>query len=227
MSLRRFSPAVSSPLAAAVVLVVLAGAGLAAQETRDLEWTTYGGDLASTRYSPADQITADNFADLEIAWRFKTQNLGPNPEFNFQSTPLMVGGVLYSTAGSRRAVVAVDAATGRAVVDAPLRRGRARRRGAATPLRTRPRLSGRRGQGGQILYVTPGYHLISLDAATGQRTAGLRDRRRHRPQGEHGPGHRPGHRRGRPARRPRRGGRHHRDRGRPPPGQLGPRRWPT
>ena len=46
------------------------------------------------------------------AWRFKTDNLGPRPEFNFESTPLMVGGRLYSTAGTRRSVVALDAATG-------------------------------------------------------------------------------------------------------------------
>ena len=76
------------------------------------EWRTYGGDLASTRYSPLDQINAANFSQLEIAWRFKTDSLGPRPEFNFQSTPLMVGGVVYTTAGSRRAVVALDGTTG-------------------------------------------------------------------------------------------------------------------
>ena len=37
---------------------------------------------------------------------------GPRPEFNFQSTPLMANGVVYTTAGTRRAVVAVDAASG-------------------------------------------------------------------------------------------------------------------
>src|SRR5215467_7200099 len=76
------------------------------------EWRTYGGDLASTRYAPLDQITAANFNKLEIAWRFKTENLGSRPETNLQSTPLMVNGVLYSTAGSRRSVVALDAAAG-------------------------------------------------------------------------------------------------------------------
>src|SRR5258707_11678826 len=76
------------------------------------EWTTYGADLASTRYSPLDQITKDNFNKLEVAWRFKTDALGPRPEFNFQGTPLMVDGVVYSTAGTRRAVVALDAGTG-------------------------------------------------------------------------------------------------------------------
>src|ERR1017187_9186977 len=76
------------------------------------ECPTYGGDLASTRYSPLEQIKADNFNKLEVAWRFKTDSLGPRPEFQFEATPLMVRGVLYTTGGSRRAVVALDAATG-------------------------------------------------------------------------------------------------------------------
>src|SRR4249920_2778751 len=76
------------------------------------EWRSYGGDLANTRYSPLDQINAGNFKNLEVAWRFKTDNLGPRPEFNLESTPLMANGVLYSTAGSRRAVVALNAETG-------------------------------------------------------------------------------------------------------------------
>src|SRR5215467_6026771 len=76
------------------------------------EWRTYGGDLGNTRYSPLDQINADNFSKLEIAWRFKTESLGPRPEYQFESTPLMVKGRVYSTAGTRRAVVALDAVTG-------------------------------------------------------------------------------------------------------------------
>ena len=76
------------------------------------EWRSYGADLASTRYRPFDQINKDNFNNLEVAWRFKPDNLDPRPEFQFESTPLMAKGVLYSTAGSRRAVVALDAATG-------------------------------------------------------------------------------------------------------------------
>ena len=76
------------------------------------EWPTYGGDLGHTRYAPLDQISAANFSKLEVAWRFKTDNLGPRLEFNLESTPLMVGGRLYSTGGTRRAVVALNAATG-------------------------------------------------------------------------------------------------------------------
>ena len=63
------------------------------------EWRTYGGDLGNTRYSPLDQINASNFNKLQVAWRFSTANLGPRPEYNLEATPLMVGGVVYTTAG--------------------------------------------------------------------------------------------------------------------------------
>ena len=76
------------------------------------EWPGYGGDTGHTRYSPLVQIDGSNFSELEIAWRFKIDNLGPAPEFKLEGTPLMAGGVLYATGGTRRAVVALDAATG-------------------------------------------------------------------------------------------------------------------
>ena len=140
----------------------------AAQGTANGEWRSYGGDIANTRYSPLSQINAENFGDLEVAWRFHTDNLGPNPEFNFQSTPLMVGGVVYSTAGSRRSVVAVDAGTGELLWMHRLDEGE---RGAAAPRRLSGRGLAYRDDGGdgQIFYVTPGYQLIGLDAATGLR----------------------------------------------------------
>src|ERR1700704_467782 len=139
---------------------------------RMVEWRTYGGDLASTRYSPLDQVTPANFNKLEVAWRFKTDALGPRPEFNFQSTPLMVGGVLFTTAGSRRAVVALDATTGEMLWMHSENEGA---RGDAAPRR----LSGRGlaywsdGRDARILYVTPGYRLIALDAKTGALVAGF------------------------------------------------------
>ena len=79
---------------------------------RNGEWRTYGGDLGSTRYAPLAQINGANFGNLQIAWRFKTDILGVRADFNLETTPLMIGGVLYATAGSRRDAVAVDAATG-------------------------------------------------------------------------------------------------------------------
>ena len=80
--------------------------------TSNGEWRTYGGDLGSTRYAPLDQIDRGNFKNLEIKWRFKTDILGARRDFNLQATPLMINGVLYTTAGSRRDAVAIDAATG-------------------------------------------------------------------------------------------------------------------
>ena len=142
--------------------------GLAAQEGRTVEWRSYAADLASTFYSPADQIDAGNFDDLEVAWRFSTRNFGPRPEAILQATPLMIGGVLYSTVGSRRDVVALDAATGELLWMHRIDEGE---RGEAAPRR----LSGRGlawwddGDDGQIFYVTPGYRLIALDAVTGRR----------------------------------------------------------
>src|SRR5262245_35220537 len=134
--------------------------------TKKGEWPTYGGDLGHTRYAPLDQIAAGNFGTLEIAWRFKTDNLGPRPEFNFQSTPLMVVGRLYSTAGTRRAVVALNAASGELLWVHSEDEGA---RGVAAPRQ----LSGRGlaywtdGKQERILYVTPGYRLVALDARTG------------------------------------------------------------
>src|SRR4051812_45399298 len=131
------------------------------------EWRTWGGDLASTHYSPLDQINKDNFNKLEIAWRFKTDALGPRPEYNFQSTPLMVGGVVYTTGGSRRAVVALDARTGEMIWMHSENEGK---RGDAAPRQ----LSGRGlaywsdgRNDARIVYVTPGYRMLALDAKTG------------------------------------------------------------
>ena len=64
-------------------LVIVSGAAPLAQSgARNGEWSTYGGDLGHTRYAPLDQIDADNFSQLEVAFRFKTDSLGPRPEFN-------------------------------------------------------------------------------------------------------------------------------------------------
>jgi len=130
------------------------------------EWSTYGGDLGNTRYSPLDQITSDNFNKLQIAWRFKTDHQGPRPEFQLEATPLMVHGVLYTTAGSRRAVIALDAVTGELLWTHSENEGA---RGASAPRQ----LSGRGlaywtdGKEERILYVTPGYRLLALDAKMG------------------------------------------------------------
>ncbi|PWU03555.1 MAG: quinoprotein glucose dehydrogenase [Terriglobia bacterium] len=158
----------------AVRLIVLACLGfggilpIAAQSgAKNGEWTTYGGDLGNTRYSPLDQINASNFSKLEVAWRFKTDNLGPRPEANLEATPLMARGVLYSVVGTRRSVVALDAATGELLWVHGENEGE---RGTVAPRQ----LSGRglaywaNGNDERIIYVTPGYRMFALDAKTGR-----------------------------------------------------------
>ncbi len=155
-----------------LIFTAVAAVTSAQQGAQGGEWRHYGGDEANTRYSALDQINAENFNDLELVWRMKTDNFGPAPEYNFESTPLMVDGVIYTTAGTRRAVVAADAGTGEYLWMHRLDEGE---RGAATPRR----LSGRGlayrddGGAGQIIYVTPGYRMIALDALTGRRVAGF------------------------------------------------------
>lgn len=149
-----------------VVSSILLSLGAVAQ---DQEWRTYGGDLASTRYSPLDTINGENFNELELAWEFDTSNFGSDPEFNFQSTPLMINRTIYTTAGSRRAVVALDAQTGEILWVSRIDEGE---RAANAPRQ----LSGRGlawwddgSDMGRIIYVTPGYQMIALDAANGER----------------------------------------------------------
>ncbi len=123
--------------------------------------------MKGTRYSPLDQINAVNFGKLEVAWRFKTDNLGPFPEYKLEGTPLMVKGVLYATGGTRRSVVALDAKTGELIWSHSMREGK---RAAVAPRQ----LSGRGvaywtdGKGDdRVLYVTTGYRLVALNAKNG------------------------------------------------------------
>ena len=131
---------------------------------RNGEWRFYGGDAGSTRYSPLDQINAANAKDLRIAWRWKADNFGASPDFNYQATPIMIGGVLYTTAGTRRDVVAIHAETGETLWMYRLDEGT---RGQRAPVRA---ASGRgvaywaNGTDERILHVTPGYHLVGLNA---------------------------------------------------------------
>jgi quinoprotein glucose dehydrogenase len=135
--------------------------------TSNGEWPHYTADVKGTRYSPLDQINASNFNKLEIAWRYKTDNLGPFPEFKLEATPLMVKGVLYTTGGTRRSVIALDAKTGELIWAHSLREGK---RAAVAPRQ----LSGRGvaywtdGKGDErVLYVTTGYRLVALNARNG------------------------------------------------------------
>jgi quinoprotein glucose dehydrogenase len=134
---------------------------------KDTEWAWYTADMQGTRYRPLDQINASNFNKLEVAWRFKTDSLGPFPEYKLEGTPLMVNGSIYTTGGTRRAVVSLDARTGEVNWVHSMREGD---RGASSPRQ----LSGRGvsywtdGNGDErVIYVTTGYRLVELNAKTG------------------------------------------------------------
>jgi glucose dehydrogenase len=137
-----------------------------AQEGRNVEWPVYGGSLAAQHYSPLEQINARNVKDLTVAWRWHGGNFGPSPEMKSETTPLMIGGVLYATAGATRNVVAIDAASGETLWFW--------RPNDGERFRTAPRRTSGRGvaywsagDDRRVFSVTPGFYLVSLDAETG------------------------------------------------------------
>ena len=184
---------ISRLAACAAVLALVGGAALIprvsgqarpASGTRVGEWTHYTADVRGTRYSPLDQINAANFNKLEVAWRFKTDNLGPRPEYKLEGTPLMVKGVALHD--RRHAPLGGRARREDRRTDLglqPARRQRARRtrrascRAAACPTGPTARATI------AILYVTPGYRLVALNAQTGAADRGLRQERHRRPEG--------------------------------------------
>jgi quinoprotein glucose dehydrogenase len=151
-----------------VCLLVWASIPMAGQTgAKNGEWRAYAADPGSTKYSPLDQINKDNAKDLRIAWRFKTDNLGATPDFNMQAVPLVVNGVMYTQAGSRRNVVAIDPTTGEQLwlwrMDEGLRGQSAPRRGSGRGL-----AYWSNGQGDDRVYtITPGYRLVALNARNG------------------------------------------------------------
>jgi quinoprotein glucose dehydrogenase len=168
---RLLKRALSSFAAVAIPLIFCMGqtwAQTAGQpSTKKGDWPYYFADAKGTRYSPQDQINASNFNQLEVAWHFKTDNLGARPEYKLEGTPLEINGVVYTTAGSRRAAIALDARTGE------LKWVHSEYEGHRAAIAPR-QLSGRGlsywtdGNGDErILYVTTGYRLVELNARTG------------------------------------------------------------
>src|SRR5688500_14275752 len=138
----------------------------------DGEWRAYSANERSTRYSPLDQINNETVKNLQIAWTWKFDNFGtPAQTVTTETTPIMVNGVLYFTAGQRRSVVAADAGTGETLwtwrPDEGERFDRAPRkvhRGVAY---------WSSGADERIVVVTPGFQLVSLNAKTGAPVAGF------------------------------------------------------
>src|SRR5213596_1289055 len=164
----RIGPALALLMLGVVWLMPRAsGQATGLPSTKTGEWPHYNADLKGTRYSPLDQITGANFKNLEVAWRIKTDNLGPRPEYKLEGTPLAIKGVLYTTGGTRRSVVALDGRTGEVIWTHSLREGK---RAAVSPRQ----LSGRGvsywtdGKGDdRVIYVTTGYQLVELSAKNG------------------------------------------------------------
>ena len=149
-------------------IVVLSCSALLAQHgAQNGEWLYYGGDPGSTRYAPLDQINRDNVSELEIEWRWNGNNLGPGPDINFRATPIMMNGVLYTTAGTRRAAVAIDPETGETLWIYRFEEGE---RGNSAPRKT----SGRGlsywtdGEDERIFFITPAHFMVAINAKTGQ-----------------------------------------------------------
>ena len=135
----------------------------AQQGAKDGEWRSYAAETASTGYSPLDQINRDNFKNLQVAWTWKFDNIAGTG--NNETTPLMVKGVLYFTAGDKRVVIAANAGTGETIwmyrPDEGARADRAPRK------ITRGVAYWTDGKQTRILLGIADGRLISLDAKTG------------------------------------------------------------
>ena len=131
------------------------------------EWRYQSGDAWGTRFSPVDQIDASNFADLEVAWEWRADNFGPVVDQQFKSTPTYIDGLLYTVAGQRRTVAAINPTTGETVWT------------YSEPNTERWERSMRQNYGkgvaygevdgrGVIFYTSPAFFLHALDAKTGE-----------------------------------------------------------
>jgi quinoprotein glucose dehydrogenase len=165
--LRRVSAIRLAALGALGVVALLGSVGVAGQQQSAVangQWRRTGGD-GNMRYSPLDQINAQNIKNLNVVWRWKGDNFGSALEVKNETTPIYVDGVLYFTSGDRRAIVAADPGTGETLwtwrLDEGARANAVRKNSRGTSYWTN-------GKESRILTVTPGYQLVSLDAKTGQ-----------------------------------------------------------
>jgi quinoprotein glucose dehydrogenase len=137
------------------------------QLAEDIPWKTTHGELNANRYAPLDQINADNAKDLKIAWSWSAANFGPIAEIRSVSIPIIRHGRLFVGAGITRNVIALDAETGQQLwmwrPDEGERFNQAARKSSGQGIAYWEGEDGRR----RVITVTPGYFLVSLNAATG------------------------------------------------------------
>jgi glucose dehydrogenase len=131
------------------------------------DWRYIGGDAWHTRYLPLDQINSTNFENLQVAWVWRGDNFGPSVDFVFRSTPIYVDGILYTVAGARRTVAAIDPRTGetlwtyREPNTTRYERGMRNNYGKGVAY---GEVNGR----GVIYYTSPAFFLHAFDAKTGE-----------------------------------------------------------
>jgi quinoprotein glucose dehydrogenase len=127
------------------------------------QWYFIGGDSAHTRYSPADQIDADNFEDLEEAWVWDGASFDAA---SGRSTPTYVDGMLFTVAGPRRHVVAIDPATGETIWS--YREPNTRRWEYSMRKDYGKGVAHAEVDGRDVVYIiSPAFFLTALDARTG------------------------------------------------------------
>ncbi|MEC9355172.1 MAG: hypothetical protein VX507_02975, partial [Gemmatimonadota bacterium] len=131
------------------------------------EWRYQSADSWGTRYSPVDQIDSSNFGDLEVAWTWQANNFGPEVDYQMKSTPTYIDGILYTVAGQRRTVVAIDPNTGETLwtyrEPNTIRWERSMRQNYGKGV-----AYGEREGRGVIYYTSPAFFLHALDAKTGR-----------------------------------------------------------
>jgi quinoprotein glucose dehydrogenase len=156
----------------ALCLAFIACHSGAQQGATDGQWPAYGGDGGGLRYSAVDQIDASNVANLEVAWVWKSDSLLPNAIATSETTPLMVDGVLYFSMEQRRVIIAADAGTGETLWLYRLDEGE---RFLAAPRKIHRGVSYWSDGNGddRIVFATPGFNLVALDAHTGRPVAGF------------------------------------------------------
>ena len=164
-------PSTMASRLAAVLIVLLFSCTAWGQE-----WRSYGGDSGGTRYSPLKQINRQNVSALKRLWTYHTGEVNRENETDrhqiapFETTPLVVDGILYLSTPSNR-VVALDADTGKEIWQFDPQAGSASRkffqhRGVAY-------WQSETGDDRRILYGTFDGRLICLEAKSGKPCAGF------------------------------------------------------
>jgi quinoprotein glucose dehydrogenase len=128
------------------------------------EWRVWSADHWSSRYAPLDQINAQNFNSLKVAWQWNAGAFGADEYY--RTTPLYANGRLFTVATTRRVAMAIDPARGETLwmwrLDEGIRWQKAPRQFAGRGL-----AYWTDGKEERVVVITPGYHLASLDAKTG------------------------------------------------------------